>query len=166
MTKEQVISLRKEFHHLCQADRDQKDKDGNTTINIPLVVRVNTSYLIDEATSCVIWDDNNEIMYALEYNNEQRGPFDYICPMYIRAYPYTSIEQISARLDKNCTMNFLNAKKDIGLTTQATCDRYAEQMTKIYDDNSYLMGQPSTTTDKRGLRPDDKILSQEALKTL
>ena len=86
--------------------------------------------------------------------------------MYIRAYSYSSIEQISARLDKNCTMNFLNAKKDIGLTTQATCDRYAEQMTKIYDDNSYLMGQPSTTTDKRGLRPDDKILNQEALKTL
>lgn len=172
MTKNQVISLRKELHHLSQSDRDQieKDKDGNETgnktINIPLVIRINTSYLIDEMTSCVIWDDENEIIYALETNNEPSGPLNHICPMYLRAYPYASIEQISARLDKNCTMNFLNSKKNLGLTTQATCDRYAEQMTKIYDDHSYMMGQPSTTTEKRGLKPDDVILNKEAYKTL
>lgn len=172
MTKEQVISLRKEFHHLSQPDRDQVERDrngnetGNITINVPLVVRVNTSYLLDEMTSCIIWDDDNEIIYALETNNEPAGPLNYICPMYVRAYSYESIEQISARLDKMCTMNFLNAKKDAGLTTQATCDRYNEQLTKIYDDHSYMMGQPSKTTEKRGLKPDDIMLNKEAYKTL
>jgi hypothetical protein len=172
MTKEQVIFLRKELHHLSQPDRDQveKDKDGNETenitINIPLVIRINTSYLIDEMTSCVIWDDNNELIYAFETNNEPSGPLNQICPMYVRVYPYSSIEQISARLDKNCSMNFLNGKKDLGLTTQATCDRYAEQISKIYDDRSYIMGQPSTTTEKRSLKPDDVILNKEAYKTL
>ena len=63
-------------------------------------------------------------------------------------------------------MNFLNAKKTSGLTTQVVCDRYMEQMQKIYDDRSYLMGQPSTTTDKSGLKPDSVILNREAYKTL
>ena len=63
MTKTQVIALRKEFHHLVKADRDQPelDKDGeetgNVTINIPLVIRGSASFLVDEMTSCVIWDD-------------------------------------------------------------------------------------------------------------
>ena len=172
MTKTQVIALRKEFHHLVKADRDQPelDKDGeetgNTTINIPLVIRTDASYLIDEMTSCVIWDDTNEILYALETNMEPSGPLNYICPMYVRAFSYESIENISARLDKNTTMNFLNAKKTSGLTTQVVCDRYMEQMQKIYDDRSYLMGQPSTTTDKSGLKPDSVSLNREAYKTL
>ena len=98
MTKEQVISLRKEFHHLSQPDRDQVERDrngnetGNITINVPLVVRVNTSYLLDEMTSCIIWDDDKEIIWkktneygGIETNNEPAGPLNYICPMYVRA---------------------------------------------------------------------------------
>lgn len=172
MTKEQVIALRRELHHLVKADRDQPEltkdqqKTGNITINIPLVIRVNTSYLIDEMSSCVIWDDTNEVLYALTTNMEPSGPLNSICPMMVSAYSYASIETIQARLDKNCTMNFLNAKKDAGLTTQVVCDRYMEQMQKIYDDRSYLMGQPSTTTEKRGLKPDDIMINKESYKTL
>lgn len=172
MTKEQVIALRKELHHLSKADRDQPEKDkdgnptGNTTINIPLVIRINTSYVVDEMSSCVIWDDTNALFYALNINQEQSGPLNNICPMMVSVYPYESVETIQARLDKNTTMNLLNAKKTAGLTTQVVCDRYNEQLQKIYDDRSYLMGQPSTTTDKRGLKPDDVVMNREAYKTL
>lgn len=166
MDKEDVMRLRKELHHLAPADRDKKDKDGNTTINIPLIIRVNTSYYIDEMDSCVIWDDDNEILYSIEYNNDTTDPLKIICPMQIKAYPYSSIELIAARVDKHTLDSFLGTMVERGLTSNAVRERYRQQMQEISDPRAYLMGQPSTTTEKRGLTPDDVVMNREAHHTL
>lgn len=166
MEKSKVMEIRKRFHHLCNADRDIKDSNGNATINIPLVIRVNTSYLIDEMTCCVLWDDDQEILYSIELNLEPSGPLNNICPMCVKAYPYESIEVIYARLDRTCLDKFFEYAVGKGLTTEETRKRYFDQMTAIYDPMTYAMGMQSTTTEKRPLEPDDTIISKESYKTL
>ena len=168
MTKENVIKLRRELHHLCAADRDQTDEDGNRTINIPLMIRVNTSYQIDEMSSCVIWDDDNEIVYSIEMNNEPSGPLNTICPMSVHAFPYASIEIIGARLDKLTLDAFLSNMVSLGLTSNAVRKRYFNQMQGIQDETNYLMGDPSKSTTKGGsdYSKDNPILDKEAYKTL
>ena len=47
-----------------------------------------------------------------------------------------------------------------------TRKRYFKDMTDLFDDKTYLMGQPSPTTEKRGLRPDDEIVDVNATKFL
>lgn len=166
MTKENVIKVRKQLHHLVNADRDQTDEAGNKTISIPLVIRINTSYLVDEMSCCVLWDDDNEILYSVELNQEPSGPLNHICPMCVKAYPYESIEVIYARLDRITLDNFFEEAVAKGLTSEATRKRYYDQMEKIYDPNTYVMGIESATTEKRGLTPDDVILNRESYKTL
>lgn len=166
MTLENVKKIRKELHHLVNADRDQFDDNGNRTISIPLVIRVNTSYLIDEMTCCVLWDDENEIIYSVELNMEQSGPLNTICPMCVKAYPYESIECIYARLDRLTLDNFFKGAVEKGITTEAVRKRYFDQVEKIYDPRTYVMGQPSITTEKRELVPDDIVMNKEAYKTL
>lgn len=166
MDKASIIKLRKELHHLCAADRDQKDKDGNTTINIPIVLCMNNEYLLDEMDCCVIWDDDNEVVYGLFPNTGEPGPLNTICPMVVRAYDYEMIQWMQARVDKNCTMRFLKSKLDAGLTSQAVLDRYNKQLTEINEPESYMMGQPSPTTEKRGLKAEDKVMNETAYKIL
>ena len=166
MEKEDVMRIRKELHHLAPADRDKTDRDGNRTINIPLIIRVNTSYLIDEMTCCVIWDDDNEILYSVEYNNASDDPLRNICPMTVKAYPYSSIELIQARLDRLTLDNFFNQMVGRGLTSNEVRERYNKQVADIYDPETYMMGAPSPTTEKRDLRPDDVVINKESYKTL
>lgn len=166
MKKEDVIRIRKELHHLSNADRDQLDKDGNRTINIPLIVRVNTSYNIDEMTSCVIWDDTNEIIYVVEYNNDTTDPLNTICNMQIKAFPYSSIEMISARADKLTLDKFFEDKVKLGLTSEAVRKHYNRLMQEISDPRSYVSTGPYSSTEKRGMRPDDIVMNRDAYKTL
>ena len=82
MTKENVIMLRKQLHHLVNEDRDVVNKDGKKSIHIPLLIRVNTSYPIDEMNSYVIWDDENELLYSVEYNQDINN-LNIICPIIV-----------------------------------------------------------------------------------
>ena len=45
-------------------------------------------------------------------------------------------------------------------------EKDTKDMTDLFDDKTYLMGQPSPTTEKRGLRPDDEIVDVNATKFL
>lgn len=166
MTLEQVKKLRAELHHLAQASRDKTDKEGNLTINIPLIIQVNTSFHVDEMESCVIWDDDNELLYSMEYNNSTTAPLSKICPMQVKAYPYSEINFIGCRLDKNTTLQFLNSKLAEGLTSKSVIEKYTEYLEDINNARWYSMGDQSETTEKRSLKPDDKMINPNSYETI
>lgn len=144
MDKEKVIKLRKELHQMSSSDRKNPDKK----IDIPLMVAFNGSAIvIDEMSSCILWDDDNEVVYSIEYNNDIH-PLGTICPMRVRCFQYENIYWIAGRVDMNCLMNFFDSKIKDGLTTEETKKKYHALMQKMSDPNSYAMGMPSTTTSK------------------
>lgn len=144
MDKATVIRLRKELHQMSSSDRANPEKK----IDIPLMIMFDgPSVVIDEMTSCIIWDDANEALYSIEYNNDIH-PLGTICPMRVRAFSYDNIYSITARVDMNCLMNFFDSKIGDGLTTEETKKKYHALMQKMSDPNAYAMGMPSTTTTK------------------
>ena len=146
MTKAQVIKLRKEFHKLPGEDRK---------MNLPIrVMGPTTNYQWDEATSCFLWDDENEILYIVCPNTVPTQTTDSrLYPMSIITLNYEAI-------------TFMEVAVDRGLTNEETRKRYFKQMTDLFDEHTYFMGQPSPTTEKRGLRPDDEIVDPNATKFL
>lgn len=162
MTKENVIMLRKQLHHLVNEDRDIINKDGKKSIHIPLLIRVNTSYPIDEMNSYVIWDDENELLYSVEYNQDINN-LNIICPMAIRVFEYSSIEMIEARTDKLTTENFFDQMIARGLTSKRIKDRCSKFLQDMTNEHTYAMGMPSTTTVKKTLDMDDKVFNQNSV---
>lgn len=160
MEKNEVVRLRQMMHHLYPSDRRINNPDGAATIHIPLIIRVNTSYYIDEANCCVIWDDEHEILHSVEYNNESTDPFRDICPMVIKSYPYSSIELISARVDAQCLDKFFEQMVNKGLVSNSTRERYIRQLVETYDPATYLMGE-SPSTKKGPMDPNDKIMDND-----
>lgn len=159
MTKEQVIKLRKEFHHLPGKDRK---------MNLPIrVIGPTTSYNFNEADCCFIWDDDSEILYIVAPNTVHTQTIDSrLYPMSIITLNYEAITFMSVVLDRLSLDNFMKDKVASGLTNEETRQRYFRDMTELYDDRTYLMGQSSPTTDKRGLKPDDEIIDKNATKFL
>lgn len=159
MTKETVIKLRKEFHNLPGKER-----------GVALPIRImgpTTSYSFSEAECCFIWDDTNEVVYIVAPNTVHTNTLDSrLYPMSIITMDYEAITFMSVAVDRLCLDNFLKDKVNKGLTNETTRKRYFKDMTDLYDDNTYLMGQPSPTTEKRGLRPDDEIVDKDAVKFL
>lgn len=159
MTKETVIKLRKEFHNLPGKDR-----------GVVLPIRImgpTTSYSFSEAECCFIWDDDNEVVYIVMPNTVHTNTIDSrLYPMSILTMDYDAITFMSVAVDRLCLDNFFEDKVNKGLTNEKTRKRYFKDMTDIFDDRTYLMGQPSPTTEKRGLRPDDEIVDINATKFL
>ena len=159
MTKETVMKLRKEFHNLPGKER-----------GVVLPIRImgpTTSYSFSEAECCFIWDDDNEVVYIVMPNTVHTNTIDSrLYPMSILTMDYDAITFMSVAVDRLCLDNFFKDKVNKGLTNEITRKRYFKDMTDLYDDNTYLMGQPSPTTEKRGLRPDDEIVDKDAVKFL
>lgn len=156
MTKENVIKLRKEFHHLPGAERE---------MNLPLrVMGPTTNYSFNEADCCFLWDDDNEVLYIVMPNTVHTQTTDSrLFPMQILTLDYEAITFISVAVDRLSLDNFLKDKVSKGLTDEATRKRYYNDMTAIFDEHTYLMGKPSPTTEKRGIQPDDEIIDKDAV---
>lgn len=159
MTKEQVIKIRKELHNLPGKERG---------VALPLkVMGGDGNECFSEADVCMLWDDANELVYFIFPNTVETQTLDSrLYPMCVKVMDYTSIEFIGTVLDRLCLDNLLKAKVDEGLTNEETRKRYFMQMTQLQDERTYFMGQNSTTTEKRGLRPDDEIINIDATKFL
>ena len=159
MTKETVIRLRKEFHNLPGKER-----------GVVLPIRImgpTTSYSFSEAECCFICDDDNEVVYIVMPNSVHTNTIDSrLYPMSILTMDYDAITFMSVAVDRLCLDNFFKDKVGKGLTNEETRKRYFKDMTDLFDDKTYLMGQPSPTTEKRGLRPDDEIVDVNATKFL
>ena len=159
MTKETVIKLRREFHNLPGKER-----------GVALPIRImgpTTSYSFSEAECCFIWDDDNEVVYIVMPNSVHTNTIDSrLYPMSILTMDYDAITFLSVAVDRLCLDNFFKDKVGKGLTNEETRKRYFKDMTDLFDDKTYLMGQPSPTTEKRGLRPDDEIVDVNATKFL
>ena len=159
MTKETVIKLRREFHNLPSKER-----------GVALPIRImgpTTSYSFSEAECCFIWDDDNEVVYIVMPNSVHTNTIDSrLYPMSILTMDYDAITFMSVAVDRLCLDNFFKDKVGKGLTNEETRKRYFKDMTDLFDDKTYLMGQPSPTTEKRGLRPDDEIVDVNATKFL
>ena len=159
MTKETVIKLRREFHNLPGKER-----------GVALPIRImgpTTSYSFSEAECCFIWDDDNEVVYIVMPNTVHTNTIDSrLYPMSILTMDYDAITFMSVAVDRLCLDNFFKDKVGKGLTNEETRKRYFKDMTDLFDDKTYLMGQPSPTTEKRGLRPDDEIVDINATKFL
>ena len=155
MTKETVIKLRREFHNLPGKER-----------GVALPIRImgpTTSYSFSEAECCFIWDDDNEVVYIVMPNSVHTNTIDSrLYPMSILTMDYDAITFMSVAVDRLCLDNFFKDKVGKGLTNEETRKRYFKDMTDLFDDKTYLMGQPSPTTEKRGLRPDDEIVDVNA----
>lgn len=159
MTKTQVLKLRKEFHKLPGDERG---------MNLPIrVMGPTTNYQWDEATSCFLWDDDNEILYIVCPNTVPTQTTDSrLYPMSIITLNYEAITFIEVAVDRLSLDNFFKAKIVDGLTNETTRQRYFQDMTDLFDERTYVMGEPSPTTEKRGLKPDDEIVDQNATKFL
>ena len=159
MTKETVIKLRREFHNLPGKER-----------GVALPIRImgpTTSYSFSEAECCFIWDDDNEVVYIVMPNSVHTNTIDSrLYPMSILTMDYDAITFMSVAVDRLCLDNFFKDKVGKGLTNEETRKRYFKDMADLFDDKTYLMGQPSPTTEKRGLRPDDEIVDVNATKFL
>jgi hypothetical protein len=86
--------------------------------------------------------------------------------MSIITLSYEAITFVEVAVDRLSLDNFFKAKVSDGLTNEKTRQRYFKDMTDLWDEHTYFMGQPSPTTEKRGLRPDDEIVDPNATKFL
>lgn len=145
MDKANVIALRKELRHLEDVERKNSDKK----IDVPLIIAIDhANTIIDEANSCIIWDDEKEILYSLELNNDVNDKFYDVCYMRVRAFEYSSIKSITARVDMLMTMNFFDDKISKNQTNESTKEKYHKFFMDRRDPKTYAAGAPSPTTMK------------------
>lgn len=158
MDKSTIKKLRNELHHLA------KDRKGVLPLR---VVGSTTNYSFSEADCCFLWDDESEILYIVMPNTVHTQTTDSrLYPMQIFTMAYESITFISVAVDRLCLDNFFKDKISKGLTNEETRKRYFNDITALYDERTYFMGDPSPTTEKRGLQPDDEIVDKNATKFL
>lgn len=152
------MKIRKELHNLPGKERGMA---------LPIsVLGANTNYVWSEADSCFMWDDDNEILYIVMPNNTYNSVDNRLYPMQIKTICYNEITVMSAPVDRLCLDHFMEDMVNRGLTNEETRKRYFNDMTKLFDLNTYTMGDPSPTTEKRGLKPDDEIINQNSTKFL
>lgn len=159
MKKELVIKIRKELHNLPGPERG---------VALPITVMgPTTNYHYSEADCCFIWDDAEGVVYIVTPNTEHTHTLDQrLYPMSIVALDYDDISFIYVPADRHCLDNFLKDKVAAGLTNEETRKRYFNDITALYDERTYFMGESSPTTEKRGMRPDDEIVDKKAVKFL
>lgn len=154
-----LIKLRRELHNLPGKERE---------MTLPLrIMGPTTNYSFSETDCCFIWDDANEVVYIVMPNTVHTQTLDSrVYPMSILTMDYEAITFMSTVVDRHCLDRFFEDKVSQGLTNKETRKRYFKDMTDLYDERTYLMGQPSPTTEKRGIRPDDEIIDKDATKFL
>ena len=145
MDKAKVIALRKELHQLTNIARKNPDQK----IDVPLIIAIDHgTTVIDEIDSCIMWDDDNEVLYSIEYNNNVNDKLYNICPMRIRAFQYSTIVSITARADLNMLMDFFDSKISDGITNETTKEKYRKAYMDMRDPRTFAAGHPSPSTSK------------------
>ncbi len=145
MDKATVVALRKELHQLTNAARANPDKK----IDVPLIIAIDHgTTVIDEINNCIMWDDDNEVLYSVEYNNDVNDKLYDICPMRIRAISYAVIVSITARADLNMLMDFFDAKISDGITNDSTKEKYRKAYMDMRNPRTFAAGHPSPSTSK------------------
>ena len=145
MDKEKVIALRKELHQLINVARKNPDQK----IDVPLIISIDHgNTIIDEINSCIMWDDDNEVLYSVEYNNDVNDKLYDICPMRIRVFQYSEIMSITARADLNMLMDFFNSKISDGITNESTKEKYRKAYMDMRNPRTFAAGHPSPSTSK------------------
>ena len=145
MDKTKVIALRKELHQLTNIARKNPDQK----IDVPLIVAIDHgTTVIDEIDSCIMWDDDNEVLYSIEYNNNVNDKLYNICPMRIRSFQYSTIVSITARADLNMLMDFFDSKISDGITNESTKEKYRKAYMDMRDPRTFAAGHPSPSTSK------------------
>lgn len=145
MDKAKVIALRKELHQLTNIARKNPDQK----IDVPLIIAIDHgTTVIDEIDSCIMWDDDNEVLYSIEYNNNVNDKLYNICPMRIRAFQYSTIVSITARADLNMLMDFFDSKISDGITNESTKEKYRKAYMDMRDPRTFAAGHPSPSTSK------------------
>lgn len=145
MDKATVIALRKELHQLTNVARKNPDQK----IDVPLIIAIDHgATVIDEINSCIMWDDSNEVLYSVEYNNDVNDKLYNICPMRIRAFSYATIVSITARADLNMLMDFFDSKISDSITNEATKEKYRKAYMDMRNPKTFAAGHPSPSTSK------------------
>lgn len=145
MDKTKLIALRKELHQLTNIARKNPDQK----IDVPLIIAIDHgNTVIDEIDSCIMWDDDNEVLYSIEYNNNVNDKLYNICPMRIRAFQYSTIVSITARADLNMLMDFFDSKISDGITNETTKEKYRKAYMDMRDPRTFAAGHPSPSTSK------------------
>lgn len=145
MDKAKLIALRKELHQLTNIARKNPDQK----IDVPLIIAIDHgNTVIDEIDSCIMWDDDNEVLYSIEYNNNVNDKLYNICPMRIRAFQYSTIVSITARADLNMLMDFFDSKISDGITNETTKEKYRKAYMDMRDPRTFAAGHPSPSTSK------------------
>lgn len=145
MDKAKLIALRKELHQLTNIARKNPDQK----IDVPLIIAIDHgNTVIDEIDSCIMWDDDNEVLYSIEYNNNVNDKLYNICPMRIRAFQYSTIVSVTARADLNMLMDFFDSKISDGITNETTKEKYRKAYMDMRDPRTFAAGHPSPSTSK------------------
>lgn len=145
MDKAKLIALRKELHQLTNIARKNPDQK----IDVPLIIAIDHgTTVIDEIDSCIMWDDDNEVLYSIEYNNNVNDKLYNICPMRIRAFQYNTIVSVTARADLNMLMDFFDSKISDGITNETTKEKYRKAYMDMRDPRTFAAGHPSPSTSK------------------
>lgn len=145
MDKATVVALRKELHQLTNVARANPDKK----IDVPLIITIDHgNTVVDEINSCIMWDDTNEVMYSIEFNNDVNDKLYDICAMRIRAFQYSAIISITARVDLNMLMDFFDAKISDGITNDSTKEKYRKAYMDMRNPKTFAAGHPSPSTSK------------------
>lgn len=145
MDKSKLVALRKELHQLTNIARKNPDQK----IDVPLIIAIDHgNTVIDEIDSCIMWDDDNEVLYSIEYNNNVNDKLYNICPMRIRAFQYSTIVSITARADLNMLMDFFDSKISDGITNETTKEKYRKAYMDMRDPRTFAAGHPSPSTSK------------------
>ena len=176
MNTESVIKQRKFLHNLIQ-DRD---------VSVPLVIDLGDgTHVYEETFSCFCWNDEDEVVYIVSANTSVTATNDNrLLPALIEAIPYESIMTMKARVDRNVLDHFFKEMVDKGLSDEDTRKHYFNELTKIYDAETYLttksldsdIGDSYKSTEKRpdpyvnregrDIELKDQILDPDALHTL
>jgi len=145
MDQATVVALRQELHQLTNVARANPDKK----IDVPLIITIDHgTTVIDEINSCIMWDDSNQVLYSVEYNNDTNDKLYDICPMRIRAFSYTAIVSITARVDLNMLMDFFDSKISDDITNDTTKEKYRKAYMDMRNPKTFAAGHPSPSTSK------------------
>lgn len=123
MQKNNVISIRKRFH---------------MNKNYALRIIVDQVLIFDERTSCIIWDDENAVLYAFNANpiRDTNGEL----PSSIRAIEYESIVEIDGFFVKEDLAAQFDSFITKGLTNKETKDAVIDEIFNVRDVRMYIDG--------------------------
>lgn len=128
MTKEQIVSIRDMFHNA----------------GIKVVIQGDNSIYADECLDCVIWDDDNELVYSLS-RTKTSSPIEYPCEekvVYYTVFGYDVIQYIT------CSSGYEKFKKDIIDNIPINDDERKEKILAWFRDikNGIAVPKPGTRT--------------------